>query len=48
RTDVTKVPLLGDLPVLGYLFRSTATSSNKTELLVFITPRIVNERLTVR
>ena len=48
RTDVTKVPLLGDLPVLGYLFRNTSTTSNKTELLVFITPRIVNERLTAR
>src|SRR4051794_4834464 len=48
RTDVTKVPLLGDLPVLGFFFRGTSTSSNKTELLVFITPRIVNERLTVR
>jgi type IV pilus assembly protein PilQ len=48
RTDITKVPLLGDLPVLGYLFRNTSTTSNKTELLVFITPRIVNERLTLR
>jgi type IV pilus assembly protein PilQ len=48
RTDITKVPLLGDLPVLGFFFRGTSTSSNKTELLVFITPRIVNERLTVR
>jgi type IV pilus assembly protein PilQ len=48
RTDITKIPLLGDLPVLGFFFRGTSTSSNKTELLVFITPRIVNERLTVR
>src|SRR3954468_19483120 len=48
RTDITKVPLLGDLPVLGFFFRNTSTSSNKTELLVFITPRIVNERLTIR
>jgi len=48
RTDITKVPLLGDLPVLGFFFRGTSTSSNKTELLVFITPRIVNERLTIR
>jgi len=48
RTDITKIPLLGDLPVLGFFFRNTTTSSNKTELLVFITPRIVNERLTVR
>jgi type IV pilus assembly protein PilQ len=48
RTDVTKIPLLGDLPMLGYLFRGTSTVANKTELLVFITPRIVNERLTIR
>jgi len=48
RTDITKIPLLGDLPVLGFFFRGTSTTSNKTELLVFITPRIVNERLTVR
>jgi general secretion pathway protein D len=44
----TKIPLLGDLPVLGFFFRGTSTSNNKTELLVFITPRIVNERLTIR
>ena len=48
RTDVTKIPLLGDIPVLGYLFRNTTNSSNKTELLIFITPRVVNERLSVR
>ena len=48
RTDVTKIPLLGDIPVLGFFFRNTTTSSAKTELLVFITPRIVNERLTIR
>jgi type IV pilus assembly protein PilQ len=48
RTDVTKVPLLGDIPLLGWLFKNTATTSAKTELLVFITPRIVNERLTIR
>jgi type IV pilus assembly protein PilQ len=48
RVDVTKIPLLGDLPLLGYLFRGTSTVANKTELLVFITPRVVNERLTIR
>jgi type IV pilus assembly protein PilQ len=48
RSDVTQIPLLGDIPVLGYLFRGTSTRSNKTELLIFITPRIVNERLSVR
>jgi type IV pilus assembly protein PilQ len=48
RTDITKVPFFGDLPVLGFFFRNNTTTSNKTELLIFITPRIVNERLTIR
>ncbi len=48
RTDVTKIPLFGDIPVVGFLFRNTTTTSAKTELLVFITPRIVNDRLTIR
>ncbi len=43
---VTKVPLLGDIPVLGYLFRSTNRVNDKTELLVFITPKIVVDKLT--
>ena len=46
--NVTKVPLLGDVPVLGYLFRSTAKTTNKTELLIFITPTMVNGRVTLR
>lgn len=46
-SDTTdKVPLLGDLPVLGYLFRSNAKVNNKTELLVFITPKIMDPKLT--
>jgi type IV pilus assembly protein PilQ len=48
RTDVTKIPLLGDLPGIGWLFKNNTTSSGKTELIVFITPRIVNDRLTIR
>jgi type IV pilus assembly protein PilQ len=40
-TDVTKVPLLGDIPYLGALFRSTNNQSAKSELLIFVTPRIV-------
>ena len=48
RTDITKVPLLGDLPLVGWLFKNSSVSTGKTELLVFITPRIVNERLTIR
>lgn len=41
--DVDKVPLLGDIPVLGYLFKTTGRESKKTELLVFLTPRIVKD-----
>jgi type IV pilus assembly protein PilQ len=41
----SKVPLFGDLPVVGYLFKTTARSTQKTELLVFITPKIVTDRL---
>ncbi|MGE3162693.1 MAG: type IV pilus secretin PilQ [Burkholderiales bacterium] len=48
RTDVTRVPFFGELPVIGALFRNNSTSSQKTELLIFVTPRIVNERVTVR
>jgi type IV pilus assembly protein PilQ len=39
------VPLLGDLPLVGYLFKSTARENTKTELLVFITPKIVADKL---
>ena len=46
RTD--KVPLLGDIPVLGYLFRSTTRTNDRTELLVFLTPRIVTDTLAQR
>lgn len=48
RTDVTKVPLLGDIPFIGNLFKTTAKQQDKTELLIFITPRIIKESLTVR
>jgi len=45
---VAKVPLLGDLPVLGALFRRKDDTDNKSELLVFLTPRIVSEAATLR
>ena len=48
RDNVTKVPLLGDLPVLGNVFKTTARTNNKTELLIFITPKIVADRLSSR
>ena len=48
RTTTTKVPLFGDIPVLGNLFKNNAKTDNKTELLVFITPRIMDDRLILR
>jgi len=48
REDVTKVPVLGDVPYLGNLFKTTTRSSNKTELLIFLTPKVVSDRTAVR
>jgi len=45
---VDKVPFLGDVPYLGYLFRSTTKVSSRTELLIFITPRIITDRSIAR
>lgn len=44
----TKVPLLGDLPVVGYLFKTTGRETSKTELLVFLTPKIVADSVPAR
>lgn len=46
RNDVSQVPFLGNIPVLGYLFKQTGTISEKVELLIFLTPRIVKETVT--
>jgi len=48
QTTITKVPFFGDIPLLGYLFRNDSRSDAKTELLVFITPRIVEQRISQR
>jgi type IV pilus assembly protein PilQ len=42
---VDKVPFLGDLPILGALFRTKGTTASDTELLVFITPRILDQKI---
>jgi type IV pilus assembly protein PilQ len=47
-TDTAKVPLLGDLPVVGRLFRNDTNVNNKEELLIFITPKILKESLGIR
>ena len=44
-TDVKKVPFLGDVPGLGALFRNKKNNGTKAELLIFVTPRILNESL---
>jgi type IV pilus assembly protein PilQ len=44
--NVSKVPVLGDLPILGPLFRTKGILDNRSELLIFLTPRIVNPVLT--
>lgn len=44
----TKVPLLGDLPGVGHLFKNRSRVSNKQELLVFITPKVVADRAVLR
>ena len=47
REDDTKVPYLGDIPVLGHLFKSTIHKDDKDELMIFITPKIVREGVNV-
>ena len=47
-TQVSKTPFFGDLPLIGALFRRTSQQEEKSELLVFITPRLVKETLSAR
>jgi type IV pilus assembly protein PilQ len=47
RDDETKVPYLGDIPLLGHLFKTTTKTNNKDELLIFVTPKIVREGVNV-
>ena len=43
RETISKVPVLGDLPGVGRLFKSSSDQSNKAELLIFVTPKILRE-----
>ena len=43
RNDTDKVPLLGDLPLLGYMFRNSAKIDEKSEMLIFLTPRLLQQ-----
>jgi type IV pilus assembly protein PilQ len=47
-STLTKVPLLGDIPIIGFFFKQDLRSNNKSELLIFVTPRVVKDTLTVR
>ena len=48
RNDVDKVPLFGDLPFVGNLFKRRIKQNDKTELLIFITPKVMDENLAIR
>jgi type IV pilus assembly protein PilQ len=48
RTELDKVPFFGDLPIMGNLFKRRSTVSDKTELLIFITPKIMDDRMTLQ
>jgi type IV pilus assembly protein PilQ len=47
RESTKKVPMLGDIPVFGYLFKSSNKVNNKDELLIFVTPKILREGVAV-
>jgi type IV pilus assembly protein PilQ len=47
RVDETKVPYLGDIPILGNLFKTTTKQDDKDELLIFVTPKILHEGVNV-
>lgn len=47
RNDIDKIPFLGDLPLLGFLFRHTVESDQKAELLIFVTPKILKDSLAL-
>ncbi|MDP2708335.1 MAG: type IV pilus secretin PilQ, partial [Burkholderiales bacterium] len=44
----TKVPVLGDIPYVGFLFRQNAKTDNKSELLIFISPRVIKNSVSLR
>jgi type IV pilus assembly protein PilQ len=48
RDTINKVPVLGDIPVMGNLFKKTSRVNNKTELLIFLTPKVLSDKLAAR
>jgi type IV pilus assembly protein PilQ len=47
RDSTKKVPGLGDIPVLGHLFKTTSKTNNKKELLIFVTPKVLRDGVSV-
>ena len=43
--SITKVPFFGDLPLIGWLFKTKTSNENKTELIIFITPRVIRQEV---
>jgi len=48
RNSTNKVPFLGDLPIIGYAFKQDSRRNDRTELLVFLTPRVVTDTAMAR
>jgi type IV pilus assembly protein PilQ len=48
RSDTNKVPVLGDLPLVGFLFKQNSKQDNRTELLIFITPKVLKDNVSLR
>jgi type IV pilus assembly protein PilQ len=46
--QTNKIPVLGDLPLVGWLFKQNLRTDDRNELLIFITPRILKDGLTLR
>lgn len=44
----TKVPFLGDIPILGNLFKTNTRNADRSELLIFLTPKVVTEKAALR
>ena len=47
RDNVDRIPVLGEIPLLGFLFRSTSKQRDKRELLLFVTPKILKQGLSL-
>jgi len=46
-TSINRVPFFGDLPIIGALFRSKSQEDNKSELLIFVTPKLLKDKVNL-